>query len=264
MRAGSRLCHPEPGAARRGTPRTRIRSLKPAVSPPHRSGVSISDGTCCGATARPRAGKGLFLLILFMCVTSPCKMYDTHLDWLRENVIALVALGTSIVALWQSIRSARLSASLTRSKALSEIRDKMLPGRQAMCTIWERWPDRTGAPSTLTKTDREQFQDYYNATFHNAPSDSAPRALSDEINRLMHELDRVADRLARGEFTQAEVMRIFGHALAMDQHLIRIYLEAHWRDHEEHEKPRESRFWGSVPTIVNDAVSWKANSEKNT
>jgi len=133
-----------------------------------------------------------------------------------------------------------------------------------MRTVWDRWGDDAKTVEILTERDREQFQDYYNATFHNALPGSEPRGLSDEIHRLMHELDRVVDRVARGEFTQTEVMRTFGHAIAMDQHLIRIYLEAHWRYHKEYDKPSGSRFWSNVPTIVNDAVSWKAKSENKT
>lgn len=186
------------------------------------------------------------------------------MKWISENIVSLIAFGVSLIALLQSHRAAKLSINLERSKSLSEIYDKMRPGRQAMRTIWATWATPGKTVSTLSQRDCEKFQDYYNANFHNAPSDSEPRSLSDEIHLFMHELDRVVDRTARGEFTRSEVMRTFGHAIAMDRHLIHAYLEAHWREHEELEKPLKSRFWNNVSAIVDDAQSWTVNSQITT
>src|SRR5262245_56607810 len=163
-----------------------------------------------------------------------------------------------------SYRTSRRSAHINRSKSLSESYDKMRPGRGAMRTIWDRWATRDKSITTLAQRDREEFQEYYNANYHDTPSGSETRGLSDEIHRLMHDLDHTVDRIARGEFTQIEVMQTFGHAIAMDQHLIRIYLEAHWRHHQILDQPLKDRFWKNVPTIVENAASWKENSEKTT
>jgi hypothetical protein len=133
-----------------------------------------------------------------------------------------------------------------------------------MQTIWKRGPTRDKTLKTITQSERKQFQDYYNTTFHHARAGSEQRGLSDEIHLLMHELDRIVDRIERGEFTQTEVMRSIGHGIAMDQHLIRLYLDAHWDAHKEGDKALRDRFWSNVPTIVDQAASWKARSEKAT
>lgn len=180
------------------------------------------------------------------------------MDWLADNIVAVLALAVSLFALWQSHRAAALTASLSRSAALSEIYDRMRPGRQAMHAIWDGWAKKNS--DLHSQVDREQFIAYYNDGFHNAAAGSPERELSNEIHTLMHELDRVVDRIKAGEFTEDQVLRSFGHAIAMDKELLLVYLDAHWKDHDELEKPLNDRFWSNVPSIAEDAVNWKATT----
>jgi hypothetical protein len=185
------------------------------------------------------------------------------MQWLLQNVVSILALAVSVAALWLSYRTAAVTTKLNRSNTLSELYDKMRPGRRAMLTIWSRWATPDQKVSALTPNDRERFQDYYNSQFHNA-SDSEDRELSNGIHAYLHELHHVWDRINNGEFTRDDVMRKFGDGIFMDKQLIDVYLDAHWRDHGELEKAPRDRFWHNVPDIVNAVESWKASSPEIT
>jgi hypothetical protein len=184
------------------------------------------------------------------------------MKWLTDNIISILALIASFVALWQSHRAAKLKASFEREVALSQIHEKMRPGRRAMRKIWEDWSPLD--EDIHSYSDKKRFQEYYNGEFHKASSDPEKRRLSDEIHTLMHELNRVVDRMKRGEFTRYQVMEELGEDISMDRDYIRMYLEAHWLWHEEHQKPLERRFWSNVPAIVNDAESWESSLRNKT
>lgn len=185
------------------------------------------------------------------------------MQWLLKNVVSILALALSVAALWHSYRTAALTTKLDRSNTLSEMYDKMRPGRQAMRTIWSSWAKPDQKVSALTPNDRERFQDYYNSGFHNA-SDSEHRELRNHIHAYLHELHHVWDRINNGEFTRDDVMRKFGDGIFMNKQLIDVYLDAHWRDHGELEKAPRNRFWSNVPDIVDVVESWKASATEIT
>ncbi len=179
------------------------------------------------------------------------------MEWLLQNLVSILALGVSMVALWASYRSAQRSAGLERANTLVQIYDRMRPGREAMAVIWRRWAPEGRKAAHLTPAERKEFEDYYNAHFHNA-SDPADKRLSDDIHTLLHELHHVYERTEKGDFSLDRVLGTFGHAVAMDQHWLSLYLEAHWRDHGELAKSRETRFWNKVPAMLDAAADWTA------
>ena len=70
--------------------------------------------------------------------------------------------------------------------------------------------------------------------------------------------------MLKGDFSLDRVLHTFGHAIAMDQHWLTLYLEAHWRHHGQLDKPAPTRFWHHVPTIVDTAVDWAEEERLDT
>ena len=180
------------------------------------------------------------------------------MKWLADNLVAILAFFSLLFALWQSHRAAKLSRNLDRSTTLSEIYERIRPGRLAMQAIWDRWEEHK--KNLASAADCEKFATYYNAGFHNAVVFSKERDLSNQIHLFMHELHLLADRIVRDEFDSEQVLQHFGHAIAMDRQLIMMFLNAHWEDHGELEKPLKARFYRNVPGLIEDAVKWDSTA----
>ncbi|MFX0199645.1 MAG: hypothetical protein ACFFCW_26275 [Candidatus Hodarchaeota archaeon] len=185
------------------------------------------------------------------------------MNWIVTNkdllavLIAAASLVVSIIAVIRTNRTASLTAKLQRSNILSELHDKICPGRQAMESIWTQWSPSTNKDvESLSPSDEEQFIDFYNAEYHKS-SDERNKDLSNRIHVYLDELHSVWDRIERKEFDLEEVMRKLGDGIFLDRPFIRIYLKAHWKAEGQLEKSEKDRFWNNVSKIVDAAESWK-------
>ena len=136
------------------------------------------------------------------------------MEWLLQNIVSILALGVSMVALWSSYRATQRSAGLERSNTLVQIYDRMRPGREAMATIWHRWAPGGRKAAHLTPAERKEFEDFYNKNFHNA-EDAADKRLSNDIHTLLHELHHVYERMLKGDFSLdlVEVLHEVGRSI---------------------------------------------------
>src|ERR1700730_851501 len=169
------------------------------------------------------------------------------MNWILTNkdllgvLIAAASLVISIIALIRTHKTASETAKLQRSNVLSELHDKIHPGRQAMERIWVQWCDSTNKDvESLSPSEEERFIDFYNAEYHKS-SDERHKDLSSRIHTYLHELHSVWDRIKGKEFDREEVMRKLGDGIFLDRQFIRIYLKAHWKAEGQLEKSEDRK-----------------------
>ena len=75
----------------------------------------------------------------------------------------------SIIALWRTSKTASLTAKLQISNLLSELHDKIRPGRLAMESIWTQWGAQANKDvGSLSSNDKEPFIDFFIASYFNS------------------------------------------------------------------------------------------------
>lgn len=187
-----------------------------------------------------------------------------------NDAIAICSFIVSIIALVQSRSIAKKTRKLEvrniklqQSNILSELHDKMRPGRQAMESIWIEWnTDASKQPGSLSDKQKQEFIHRYNKYYHHG-SDRR-KDLSDAIHTYLHELNSLWHHIDTEVFDKHDVMQKLGDGIFLDRHFIRLYLEAHWQDENQLVKDVKDRFWSNVLTIVHEAEAWKMSKASIT
>lgn len=174
--------------------------------------------------------------------------------------ISFAGFIVSIFAFVNSRRASIRSVKVEASNRLSQTQEKIRTGRKVMNDIFTLWANTEGKyrkPDFLLAAGNEQekneFLDFYNKKYHSKPNGTEERKLSDEIHTYLHELHHLWSRHLDKEFSEENIMERFSPAINMDSHLITLYLEAHWKEHNELNKEINARFWKYVPVIVEKA-----------
>ncbi len=228
------------------------------------------------------------------------------MNWITDNkdvLTVIIAAGSLIVSIFALIRTnktasathkialetqrlersntelQKLNTKLQQSNTLSELHDKMRPGRQAMEIIWLEWnADKSKQIGDLRLNNvpikfwtmllnidclagilflqQQKFIQFYNTNYHHA-FDSRNADLSDAIHTYLSELNSIWHRIENREFDQQDVMGRLGDGIFLDRHFIKLYLLAHWQGHKQLQKDEKDRFWNKVNTIVREAEDWK-------
>lgn len=169
----------------------------------------------------------------------------------------------SVVAILISIWTFTKTHRLEKSTKLDHLQEKLLKPRQIMYEVFEKW--RKSYPfddnenflrDEINADARQNFIDFYNENYHRKPPKSNERLMSNEIHIYLHELDKLWHKYLSREISEQDIRRRFTNSINLDSSLLLTYLEAHWQEHNEHQKPSEKRFWRYVPTIIERARQW--------
>jgi hypothetical protein len=173
----------------------------------------------------------------------------------------LVAVIISIAAIILSTNATLKTTKLDISTKLSAIKDKIRPARIIMQDIFHKWRESYSKNKISTEeiqdfADKNSFFDFYNGRYHNQPSDDSRRLMTNEIFTYLDELHHLWDRYLNKEFTEKQILTWFGSSLKMDANLLLLFLEAHWKEHNQLTLEQGKRFWKNVPIIVAKAKDW--------
>lgn len=174
-----------------------------------------------------------------------------------SNIISVVGLIVALASLFWSWKNSHTTSKLNRSDTLFKLHEKVRPGRRAMSEIYDLWNKGKKGAMELSEEERQEFMEFYNEGFHRKPSETPERKKSDAIHVYLHQLHHIWRRLTEKEFTKEEVLNVFGVSIDMDSHLINLFSDAHWKEHQE------KIFWQNIPEIVKAANEWEKseNSE---
>ena len=177
---------------------------------------------------------------------------------------SLISVSVSFAAFIFSRKATFKSSRVEASNRLRDAHEKTRAGRAIMDDIFSEWIKTQGiqlaAKSMRDPGNGEQkshFIDFYNNHYHAQNNDTKERKMRNEIHSYLHELDALWRSHVKGELTTAEIMNWFSSAINMDGNLIMIYLEAHWKEHDQLKKELKDRFWNYVPTFVEEAKKWR-------